>query len=85
MFDDYDDPTMDDCVLALGQVHSFLHGELDEEIGDHIREHLMTCERCLDVYDIEALITTLVRRAYGDPMASVSLRERVSYLHVTVQ
>jgi len=85
MFDDDDDPTLDDCVLAMGQVHSFLHGELDEETGDHIREHLMVCERCLDVYDVEALITTLVRRVYSPTSATVSLRERVSYLHVTVQ
>jgi len=85
MYDDDDDPTMDECVLAMGQVHSFLHGELDEETGDHIREHLMVCERCLDMYDIESLITTLVRRAYSPMAATVSLRERVSYLHVTVQ
>jgi len=84
MYDDDDDPTMDECVLAMGQVHSFLHGELDEEVGDHIRAHLMTCERCLDVYDTESLITVLIRRAYGDAPVSVTLRERVSYLHVSV-
>jgi len=83
---DFDDgPTMDECVLAMGQVHSFLHGELDEETCDHIRQHLMMCERCLDVYDVESLITVLIRRCCSDATASISLRERVSYLHVTME
>jgi len=75
-------PTMDDCVFALVHVHSFLHGEVDDETADEVRHHLMTCERCLETYDIESLITTLVRRSHQRSTASVSLRERVSSLHV---
>jgi len=85
MYDHDDDLTIDDCVLAMDQVYSFLHGELDEETSDHIRQHLMTCEQCLDSYDVESLITVLIKRSCGASTASVALRERVSYLHVAVQ
>ena len=75
-------PTIEDCAFALGHVYSFLHDEVDDDMADEIRRHLMTCGRCLDTYDVESLITVLVKRSYAVTPASVSLRERVSCLHI---
>ena len=76
-------PGIDECADALWSVQSFLHGELTEARADEIRAHLMACEHCLDYYDSETIITTLVQRcctAHEAP--SESLRVRVTSLHV---
>jgi len=81
--DDFNWPSVDQCVHSIGVVHAFLHGELEEDASDEIREHLMTCERCMQCYDIESLITTLVQRSCTPQQASAELRQRIATLHVT--
>lgn len=76
-------PTIEDCTYAMRNVHAFLHGELSENEADEIRGHLMTCEQCLQFYDVETLITALVRRSCPPEAASSTLRLKVSDLHVT--
>jgi len=73
-----------DCTMTMLRAQSFLHGELSEAEADEIREHLMTCGACLDFYDCETLIATMVRRCcqYGHQLASAELRMRVTSLHV---
>jgi anti-sigma factor (TIGR02949 family) len=70
------------CARALTNVHAFLHGELPEDQADTIREHLMACESCMDDYEIESLISSMVRRCNPPLQASPVLRVRVSQLHV---
>ena len=66
------------CEYAMASVYAFLHGELPEATADEIRHHLMICENCMDDFDIESTITTLVRRSCADtPCASVELRARI--------
>ena len=79
-----DDPSLDDCAMAMWRVQGFLHGELPEEEADHIRQHLMECEACLDFYDSETLITAMVRRCCEHQTASSELRARVTCMHVTI-
>jgi len=76
--------TIDDCADAMMHVQAFLHGELADDEADVIREHLMTCEQCLEFYDSETLIGELVRRSYKNTAspAPEELRARIACLHV---
>lgn len=73
----------DQCNLALRSVHAFLHGELPESQADEIRRHLMACEKCMDNFDAEEFIGTLLRRCYGPATAPSTLRMRVSQLTIS--
>ncbi|MGA4507287.1 zf-HC2 domain-containing protein [Propionibacteriaceae bacterium G1746] len=73
----------DSCIEALSRIQEFLHGELDEDTADVIREHLQACESCLDTYDVETAITTLIRRAMPTSACPDGLRARVMKMHVT--
>ena len=86
--EEWDDDTMDAleaCAFAIDHVHAFLHGEESDDTADEIRQHLMTCEQCFEVYSVETLITAMICRCYERPIASVSLRERIACLHVTIR
>lgn len=76
---------LDACALALDKVHAFLHGELDEQEADQIRVHLDACERCLNDYDVEQVITTLLRRCNPPAAASTSLRMRIVSMSMTMR
>lgn len=72
----------DACVAALSRIQEFLHHELDEDAADIIREHLQACESCLDTYDAEAAIATLIKRALPAHACPDSLRMRVMSMRV---
>lgn len=76
-------PTEEQCAWAVNNVHAFLHGELDESVADEVRHHLMVCEACMDDYDIESLITAMIRRCQETPTECPEhLREQISRLQV---
>ena len=54
---------MDECLQALDALHAFLHGELPESDADHVRHHLHACERCMESFEIESVITEMIRRS----------------------
>lgn len=68
-----------DCALAQHRMHAFLHGELSESQADELREHLMKCAECMDDFDVESLITSLVRRCCPTVSAPIKLRTSISY------
>ncbi len=72
------------CELAISQAQAFLHGELDDSSADEIRSHLMACESCMDNYEIEQMITTMIRRCCHAEHASSGLRARISRLSITI-
>lgn len=77
-------PTEEQCTLAIENVQAFLHGELDEAKADEIRAHLMVCEACLDDYDVESMITQVIKRCNEVPdECPEGLRERISRLEIT--
>ena len=73
----------DACALALNNLQAFLHGELPESAADEVRHHLLACEKCMDNFDIEQVITALVRRCSPPQRASASLRMRITRLTIT--
>jgi mycothiol system anti-sigma-R factor len=72
------EPEIHDCSEVLEQVYAFHDHELTEEEADHIREHLMACEPCLDSFEVEEALRTLIRKCCNsEAIASADLRLRV--------
>lgn len=68
------------CEMALDSLQDFLHGELSAEHADEIRRHLMICENCMTDFDIEQMISIMVKRCIESPWASAELRTRITEL-----
>ena len=75
-------PEHDACMRAMTLIQDFLHQELDETAADVIREHLMACESCMDVYDVEAAISQMIKRCCRPVAPPATLRARVTSLHI---
>ena len=45
--------------------------------GDAIRHHLAACEPCLDRFDVEQAVRTLVRRCCSGEVAPAHLRTQI--------
>jgi mycothiol system anti-sigma-R factor len=71
------DKPVSDCEHMLERVYQFLDHELDTASSDEIREHLAQCEPCLDRYDVEQAVKTLVNRSCGGDKAPSELRVKV--------
>lgn len=73
-FVDANDPTNAECQHVLDRVYAFLDHEVDTATGDEIRAHLSECEPCLDHYDVEQAVKSLVKRCCGNDKAPAHLR-----------
>ena len=71
------EPSNDECWHTLQRVYEFLDHELDEASGDEIRRHLAACEPCLEKFDVELAVKTLVSRSCGGDRAPEHLRAKV--------
>jgi mycothiol system anti-sigma-R factor len=76
----------DDCVDYLERIVYLLDNELDKADCEVVEMHLQECGPCLERYDLQKTVKSLVRRSCGES-APEGLRERVRLrLHeVTVQ
>ncbi len=66
-----------DCSHALMQVYQYLDGEMGPDDCAKIREHLEQCGPCLEEYDIDQMLKTLVRRSCGCESAPTQLRMQI--------
>jgi len=72
------EPEFEDCHEVLEHLYAFHDNELTEEEADHIREHLMACEPCLDSFQVEEALRALIRKCCAsEAIASKELRLRV--------
>jgi mycothiol system anti-sigma-R factor len=67
----------DHCEQVMERMYEFLDNELDTASGDAIRHHLAACEPCLDRFDVEQAVRTLVRHHCGGEVAPTHLRNRI--------
>lgn len=74
-----------DCENALEQVYAFLDHELDVDSATLIRQHLAACEPCVDTYDLELMVKSMIRRSCGGELAPAELRERIVVSLTTVR
>ena len=72
-----DDASLDDCEHVLSRVYEFLDNELDAATGDAIRHHLAMCEPCLERFDVEEAVKSLVHRRCGGEVAPSYLRAKI--------
>jgi mycothiol system anti-sigma-R factor len=73
-FLDENEPTKAECQHVLDRVYEFLDNEVDTATGDEIRAHLSDCEPCLDRFDVEQAVKSLVKRCCGNDKAPAHLR-----------
>ena len=72
-----EDESLDDCEHVLKRVYEFLDNEVDEATGDAIRHHLSMCEPCLERFDVEDAIKSLVHQRCGGDVAPNHLRAKI--------
>ena len=71
------EPDEVDCSHALMQVYEYLDGEMGPDDCAKIRQHLAECGQCLNEYDIDQMLKTLVRRSCGCESAPTQLRMQI--------
>jgi anti-sigma factor (TIGR02949 family) len=67
----------DHCEQVVERMYEFLDQEIDTATGDAIRQHLAACEPCMDRFDVELAVRTLVRRCCGGEVAPSQLRSKI--------
>lgn len=67
----------EDCTLVLARVYEFLDHEIETADSDQIRAHLAACEPCLEAFDAEQALKSLIQRRCGGDQAPDHLRLRV--------
>ena len=72
-----DQASLDNCQHVLARVYEFLDHEVDDASGDAIREHLVECEPCLEAFDVEQALKSLVNRRCGGDKAPSQLRAKI--------
>jgi len=70
------EPTAGDCVDFLERIVYFIDNELDEADCSAVRRHLDSCSPCLEKYDLERTVKSVVARSCAE-VAPDDLRQRV--------
>ena len=73
-----------DCSDVLERVFSFIDNELPTADAEAIQHHLDECGPCLQKYDLERTVKTLIQRSCCE-RAPVGLRDKVLLRIRTVQ
>lgn len=72
-------PHAHDCAEILAQLYLFLDHEIDDASSAEIQQHLDECHPCLEMYDLDRVVKSLVARSCRCEEAPEPLRERVLY------
>lgn len=78
------DSTGPDCGQALEKLYLFIDHEMDDASCEEIQAHIDRCAPCLDEYDLERVVKSLVSRSCHE-VAPEPLREKVLLTIRTVQ
>ncbi len=70
------DPSASDCADFLEQIVYFIDNELDASDCAVVRAHLDTCNPCLERYDLQRTVKSIVARSCSEA-APAELRQRV--------
>ncbi len=74
--DGFDMASLDPCAQALQQMFEYLDGELTDDRRDKIKSHLDFCAPCLQGFDFEAELRTVIARNCQEQVPD-SLRQRI--------
>ncbi len=70
------EPTARECADFLDRIVFFIDNELDEADCSVVRAHLDTCNPCLERYDLQRTVKSIVARSCAEA-APDELRQRV--------
>ena len=70
------EPMLADCKETLGELETFLDGELSEDARRAIRAHLDGCRDCLELFDFQAELKAMIATRCTDELPQ-GLRERI--------
>ena len=70
------EPTASECADFLDRIVYFIDNELDEADCTVVRAHLDTCNPCLEHYDLQRTVKSIVARSCTEA-APDELRQRV--------
>ena len=70
------EPSASDCADFLERIVYFIDNELDEADCSEVRLHLDSCNPCLEKYDLQRTVKTVVARSCTE-VAPDELRRRV--------
>ena len=72
------EPSAADCADFLERIVYFIDNELDEADCSEVRVHLDTCNPCLEKYDLQRTVKSVVARSCHEA-APDELRQRVLF------
>jgi len=78
------DSTGPDCGQALEKLYLFIDHEMDDASCEEIQSHIDKCSGCLNEYDLERVVKSLVSRSCHE-VAPEPLRDKVLFTIRTVQ
>ena len=67
-----------DCRDSLTEIYWFLDGELTPERRALIRQHLEACHGCLETFDFETELRSVVSTCCKERQLPPGLRERIA-------
>lgn len=70
------DPSLADCADFFERIVYFIDNELDEADCSEVRVHLDSCNPCLEKYDLQRTVKSVVARSCSEA-APDELRQRV--------
>jgi mycothiol system anti-sigma-R factor len=70
------DPTPAECADFLEQIVFFIDNELAEADCSAVREHLDSCNPCLEKYDLQRTMKAVIARSCHE-VAPTELRDKV--------
>ena len=73
-----DGPTASECADFLDRIVYFIDNELDEADWSVVRQHLDSCNPCLERYDLQRTVKSIVARSCTEA-APDELRQRVMF------
>ena len=72
------EPTASECADFLDRIVYFIDNELDAADCSVVRAHLDTCNPCLERYDLQRTVKSIVARSCTEA-APADLRQRVMF------
>lgn len=73
-----------ECSKALESLYLFIDNEMDDASCEEIQAHIEECGPCLDEFDLERVVKSLVSRSCHE-VAPAPLRDKVLVSIRTVQ
>ena len=74
-----------DCSEVLHRVYEYLDGEMTATDTQKIRHHLDECAPCLREYDLDLVVTAVVKRSCECEEAPVALRTQIMTRITTIR